>query len=702
MIKCNGFLTCLFTLSVLQVQAQRILVSPDSTKIPNVELSEIIISASRDNSKLKEMPTAVSSIRSAQIKNNQMRSLEDVSTFAPNFMMLDYGTKIMSPIYIRGVGSKKSSVAPSVGLYVDGIPFFDNSALSFDFYDISQVEVLRGPQGTLYGRNTIGGLINIRTLSPMTYQGTNLRFGVEGNGSLTSNVGHYGKQGNRLAYSIAGNFRRQTGYFENKHDGKAADRMSSYGVRNRLILQANDKLSIENIFSLEKSEQGGYPYAPYVDSIAALGDVNYNASSGYERFMFNEGLNFNYEKEKWLVTATLACQYIDDKQDLDQDFTPKDFYFVSQNQKQNLYSGEMTARSTKNKTYHWMVGAYGLQHRLSKDVTVNYYPPINAALKKDELFKDYAAVNSSAGVFHQSKVQFFKHLFVEAGLRFNYEKSRLEYFEQKKYEDAVSTSADTVFSPLKEVIFLPKIALSYKDENFTLYASYSTGYKPGGFNSTFEETHQIQYKKESSHNYELGFKADILQGIIYSDFTLFLTEIKGQQIARSLTSLTGTYLDNSGKSRNKGAEFSLNTAPVGGFEASVSYGYTLAKIIQYKKNETTDYGGNITPFIPNHTLNVTLAKTVETPHICFLDNVRFQLNLSQVGDIYWNIENEESQASYNTLNALISLKYKGAKLDVWGKNLMNTAYNAYLFKTSAWYGQKGLPQRFGATFSMNF
>ena len=702
MLNSRSLFTSFVLLLTLQLGAQNILVSLDSANMPDVELGEVVIAASRDNSKIKDIPGSITSIRSSQIENNQIQSLEDISTFAPNFMMLDYGTKIMSPVYIRGVGSRKSTVAPSVGLYVDGIPFFDNSALSFDFYDISQIEVLRGPQGTLYGRNTIGGLININTLSPMNYQGTNVNITAEQYGAKNASIGHYDKVGNHFAYSLAASYRHQDGYFENQYDSTMADEMESYGLRNRLIFEATDKFSIENIFSFESSSQEGYPYAIYVDSIQGIGDVNYNSKSGYDRFMINEGLNLNYEEEKWLATATLSYQHVDDRQQIDQDFKVKNYFFVDQEQNQNLYSGEAVIRSKENKTYNWILGGFGLQHQLNKDVSVNYYSPLNTVYKKDLLYKDYYQVNTSAGIFHQSKYKPIDNISIEAGLRLNYEKSSMDYLEEKTYTEVKTTLSDTTFSPLSDFVILPKIAISYQYDNSTIYASYSTGYKPGGFNSTFEEQDQIQFEKETSHNYEIGLKTDILSGLIYSDFTLFLSEIKGQQIARSLTSLTGTFLENSGESRNKGLEFSLSTSPINGFEASVNYGFTYAEIISYQKNDSTNYAGNITPYVPNHTLSISLAQTIETKNIQYLDNVRIQMSLQQVGDIYWNIENEEIQDAYNTINALVSLRYKGAKLDLWGKNLLDTQYNTIMFKTSSWFGQKGLPQRFGTTLSMKF
>ena len=93
------------------------------------------------------------------IANDEITSLADISSKVPNFFMMDYGSKLQSPVFIRGIGSRLGS--PSVGLYVDNVPYFEKTTFGFDFFDIDRIEVLRGPQGTLYGRNTMGGIINV-------------------------------------------------------------------------------------------------------------------------------------------------------------------------------------------------------------------------------------------------------------------------------------------------------------------------------------------------------------------------------------------------------------------------------------------------------------------------------------------------------------------------------------------------------------
>ncbi len=677
----------------LSAEAQNILVALDSANIPDVELGEVVIAASRDNTVIKEVPGAVTSIRTSCLENNQIQSLEDLTGFAPNFMMLDYGTKLISPVYIRGVGSKKSSVAPSVGLYVDGIPYFDNSALSFDFYDISQVEILRGPQGTLYGRNAIGGLVNITTLSPINYQGTRLRLTSATYNNYNATISHYKRIGDKFAFSLAGNYNYQGGYFTNQHKGKKADKSESFGFRNRLIYRLNNKITIENIAGVEQSKQFGYPYSSYTDS-TDLTDINYNEESGYERLMFNDGLNLKYDDKKIAGQLTISYHLIDDKQTIDQDFSPDTIYLVTQEQKQNMFTSEAVVHS-KNKTgYNWLIGAFNNMQLMDKLVRLD---------KTKSLYfyeKDYAQTNSSTGLFHQSKLNLYDKMTLTAGFRLNNESSQLDYNYYQSIAGNETVLMDTSFAALKEWAFLPKATIQYHFSHSTLYGSYTTGYKPGGFNVTFEENDQIQFGKEESDNFEFGLKTDILNGLIYSDIAFFYSKISGQHILRALS--RGSYIDNSGKSENKGFEFSLQTAPINGFESSVNYGYTEAIITDYQEDETTNYNGNISPYVPNHTLNIMVAQTLETKTINYLDNIKFQVNFQQIGDIYWNLENTQMSEAYNLVNAVVSFNYNDFKLDLWGKNLFDTQYKAYLFSAfSSWYGQAGPPQRFGATLSLN-
>ena len=135
----------------------------DTIRVLN--LDEFVITTSvKETNALKRMPTAVSILSPKMLQARQVESLSSLSGVVPNFFVPDYGSKVSTPIYIRGVGARSGS--QTVSLYVDNVPIFNPSAFDFEFQDIQRIEVLRGTQGTLYGRNAIGGIVNVYTLSP--------------------------------------------------------------------------------------------------------------------------------------------------------------------------------------------------------------------------------------------------------------------------------------------------------------------------------------------------------------------------------------------------------------------------------------------------------------------------------------------------------------------------------------------------------
>lgn len=136
----------------------------DSTYSTIRELQEVIVTAEKRELRPGNIPTALTVVSSRTIPGENNPDLRNISGIVPNFYMQEGGLKLSTPIYIRGIGTVSGT--PPVGLYVDGVPVFDKNAFVFDLYDIRQIEVLRGPQTTLYGRNSINGLININTFAP--------------------------------------------------------------------------------------------------------------------------------------------------------------------------------------------------------------------------------------------------------------------------------------------------------------------------------------------------------------------------------------------------------------------------------------------------------------------------------------------------------------------------------------------------------
>ena len=196
-----------------------------------------IISNPKWDSKLFEFPGSISYLNTGNLDEMNIRSVKDISTIVPNLFIPDYGSKLISSAYIRGIGSRINS--PAVGLYVNNIPYLDKSAFDFDFIDIASIEVLKGPQGTLYGRNTMAGLVNIKTLSPLEKQGSKIKlsfgnYNLWGVAATTSQ-----KLTDDFAFSINARYRQDDGYFKNEYTRKNSGSTRSGGGRVQLDWRVN-------------------------------------------------------------------------------------------------------------------------------------------------------------------------------------------------------------------------------------------------------------------------------------------------------------------------------------------------------------------------------------------------------------------------------------------------------------------------------
>ncbi|MHB9055865.1 MAG: TonB-dependent receptor [Paludibacteraceae bacterium] len=666
-------------------------------KADTVDLKEIVVQASRDNSKLKTIPNSVSVISAKQIETLGINSLTDVTSTVANLFMPDYGSKLTSPIYIRGIGSRIN--APSVGLYVDHVPYFEKAAFNFDFFDIDRIEVLRGPQGTQYGRNTMGGIVNILTKSPLNYQGSNLNLQVGNYGTYILNASNYGKLNDKFVYSIVLNYHHNDGFFTNSFLNEKVDKLDSYGIRNRMIWSISKPFSIENILSYENSKQGGYPYALYNDSTKKAKQIAYNQKSTYNRILLSDALLLNYNVKNFNLVSTTSYQYLSDIQSIDQDFTIDSLYFVIQQQKQTMVSQEITISSKNNTKYGWLFGLYGFMQQFDNKVYVNTYA------SQTFTSKIYDHTIYGGALFHQSTIKDFpiRNMGLTFGVRIDTESDLLGYKYDMKKNGVFKNINDTTYKVLNSLQILPKIALNYEVNSTNFYALLARGYKTGGFNSTFERPEDLTFGPEYSWNYEIGTKSSLFNRVLYAEVSLFYIDWKNQQIYQTVPSGRGSMLKNAGKSASKGLELGLSTSSIHGFNFSVNYGYTHAIFITNELNATVNYNGNYIPYIPKHTLAVQVKKTIEIKNTQLVDRIIMNAFYKGNGEIYWNDKNTQKQNFYGTLDARVSFIRKNIQIDFWGSNLTNTSFQAfYLESLGKEFVQMNKPLQAGIKLSLNF
>lgn len=658
-------------------------------------LDAVVVKSFKQEKDLRISPISATSVTGSIISKNNLTNIKNFSGFIPNIFMPDYGSKLTSPIYIRGIGSKINS--PSVGLYVDGIPYFEKSAFDFSFTEIDRLEVLRGPQGTLYGRNTMGGIINVYTKSPLKHQGTHISALAGSYGEQNYDLSYYKKCMENLGIALSGNFNHTNGYFMNRHTGEKADKVNAGNVRFRLEWNPTEQWSIGFSSVYDRSVQGGYPYA-ICDSITYYpGEVNYDAYSFYKRTLSTTGLTLGYQQEHFALNSQSAFQYSSDHQGIDQDFSPKSLYFARQDQQIKMFSEEFNIKSVSDSNYQWLFGTFGFYQHLDNTVILEY-------LSKDySTRKLYSTPTYGLAFYHQSTI---RNLFVEGlsltlGLRYDYERALNDYLY---YRDQQGTSklVDELDGKLKFSQLMPKASLQYTFESSGLiYATVSKGYKTGGFNTSFDDESDRTFDPENSWNYEIGAKHPFFDRRLKAEISLFWIDWRNQQISQTLASGKGSMLKNAGRSESKGVELSFRYNPMNGLILNANYGFTHATFSEFKDEiKKTDYSGKYLPMVPKHTLGLAATYTKFNP--CrFLDQVSVGVNCTGNGKIYWKEDNRFSQSFYALLNANVSVTKKMVTLGLWARNLTNTKYTSFFFQSMGNHlGQQGRPFSIGTKISI--
>ena len=668
-------------------------INPDSSANKNVPLDEIVVTDFKQN-KRNLTSTAVSTINVQQLHNQQIVNLKELTAVMPNFYMPDYGSYANTPVYIRGIGTKSKGSA--VGFYVDGIPHFESSAFNIDLSDIAAVNVFRGPQGTLYGRNTIAGIINVYTHNPLDYQRTRIKVGYGRYNDFIAQASNYAKISEKFGISTAASYHHNDGMFTNHFLNEKADKLNEGEGRIGFYWRPTTNWLLHLNSTLTYSEQNGYPYAPYDIVKDELLPISYNRNSTYRRLISSTGLNAQYENNHISFNSQTSYQFIKSHQGLDQDFTPQDVYFVDNSYHQNMLSQELTLKSNDKGRYQWIVGLFGMLLHSNQFAETSYF---TRDFSTPTTYK-----NPTAGyaIYHQSSYNIWRGMSATVGLRFDYEHAKTTYNQDKTtLSTGVTTHAKDFVSSANFRQFTPKFTLQYLTNKDNLYyISITRGYKPGGFNTIFKTDAERTYDPEYSWNYEVGTRLKFLNGRLTAEADLFYIDWRHMQTTYTVPGV-GNVIANAGHTDSKGFELSLAYHPIKSLQLNLNYGYTHARYLEYKKSAREDFSGNRLPMVPNHTLSLNGTYTIMPAG--WFDKIIFNIGLTGLGRIYWADDNIVRQNFYATLNAKVSLTKGIFTWEIWGKNLTATDYMAYGFKASQGnYAQRGKPLTFGTAVSVSF
>lgn len=366
----------------LPAMAETDAILADSSRVYDLD-EVVVVSQAKESYGLRLQPLSSSVFTQTEMESYNVHDLSQLSVFVPSFSMPQYGSRLTSSMYVRGIGSRINN--PAVSVYYDQIPLMSKAAFNNHFYMIDRVDILRGPQGTLYGQNSEGGVVRIYSKNPMNYQGTDIRLGI-GNGFYRNiEAAHHHRFSEKVAFSVAGFYSGMNGFINNQNFEEKNDKTNEAGGKLRLIFQPNRKLKLDWTADYQYVNQNGFGYGefgidtqpesmgtPVQTKFYDVQDPATTIMNGYKRNMLNTGLNVSYDTGKLLLTSTTSYQFLQDEMLMDQDYMTPDYLRLEQRQKMNALTQELVVRSHNQSRWQHTSGLFASYQWLHTDAPVYF------------------------------------------------------------------------------------------------------------------------------------------------------------------------------------------------------------------------------------------------------------------------------------------------------------------------------------------
>jgi iron complex outermembrane receptor protein len=611
-------------------------------------LEEVIVTAQKREQNLQDVPIAISVVSAADIEAAGFTTLSNITRAVPNLTYVEPTAPLFVEYTLRGFSTtgNNAGVDPGVGVYVDGVYLGRGVAFDGVLMDIERIEVLKGPQGTLFGKNTAIGAISIITRKPQPEfdASVQLQYGnfdlfqaqAYLNGSLVENT---------LFAKLSVNYLKRDGYLNNTTGGSLND-ADTLGARAQFLWTAS--ADFESLFTIEASRDRGVAnYTPVTDGEPITDDdFTYDISipqetiGTTERDLFAASLQMDYGMDNYDFVSISSYRSVDSFFETDQDYTELDALVVSRREDQNQFSQEFRIVSTGDGPLSWIAGFYYFDQDVDSASIANIGPDflfaalgiplVGSGLCPDvlgdigppfgvlpcSLYVDVQAdiKSKSYAGFASITYEFTDSWSFTGGLRYTKEKKELDY----------SQSSD---EPLLAFVFgfplIPPFNDSFSDsepsgdasliylinEDVSTYAKYSHGFKAGGYNATLSSSvSRIRFDPEFVDSYELGLKSSPFDKRLRLNFAAFYMDFDDKQEQQFVPG-AGFVQTNAGKATSKGFEIDATALLAEGWDMAGSLGYANAKYKDFLTGEVDengvpiDFAGNDLVGAPKWTAN---------------------------------------------------------------------------------------------------
>ncbi len=660
-IICGLMTACLFVNSAGAEDTGAIAVD-DGTEV--ITLEPITVTAQKQEEDVQEVPISISVFNDQAIEDSRIQSVLDLADFVPNLFIFQNAVSGANTPSMRGMHAEPHTLSVSTGLYVDGVPILSLAGYEDSVLDIERIEVLRGPQGTLYGKNAEAGVINIITRQPDNeFRG---KVSAEGGKYLSTETGDglggafsFNLSGplleDRLFAGFSGKYYQQEGFIENVATGDTANDKEHWYGRGHLRWTPMDRLDISFIFSYLEYNNDGPNFGITESGAAMFGmspDGYRQVSSNIDQYnksaVNSQALKILYDfNETLTLTSVTSRRVYEDERWADLDFSPMTLFHSAPDQRFEKISQELRLNYAKGRL-KWLAGLF--YDKDDDDVLVEIvsdYPSMASTTDSKYTGESYA-------MFTNLTYPLLPDLNVVAGLR--YEKQDREMKDNVTGEYGKNSWESVT----------PKLALEYFfTPSIMSYTGVTKGFRSGGFNVLDVDPKYISYDQEELWSYEIGAKSAFMDNRLIVNGAIYYMDIKDMQVDEA--TLMGIYTTNAAEASGYGFELDVTAQLRKGLSLMAGFGYNHIEFDSFQ-DALGDYKGNSPSYAPEYTFNIGTQYRHGSGFYARADLIGY-------GEMYLDHANEYSRDAYQIFNAKIG--YEAERFDVYlyGKNIFDEEYD---------------------------
>jgi iron complex outermembrane receptor protein len=676
-----------------------------------ITLPTVTVTAQKEPADVRTLPASVTGLSATSLEHAGITIVSDGAIYAPNTYFSDFTARKLTNARFRGIGASPAN--PAITTFIDGVPQLNSNSASIDFMDVSQLEFVRGPQSALFGRNTLGGLVNVMTARPSLTGWTGglaVPFGSEGQREVRARVS--GPLGSRLAVGLALGYGEREGFTRNPLTGNDLDYRSAWSGKGQILWTPAANWETRVIVTGERARDGDYA----LNDLALLRQNPFEAARDFEgrtdRDVFATTILTRREGRRFAFSTTTGFVRWKTQDLTDLDYTPaplitrdnteKDFQFT---QEVRLASAAAApVRFSDSMSLKWQSGVFFFTQAYEQDaintfaaflITPAVGTPISQHTPQGTLD------DLGVGLYGQGTVTLNDRFDVTLGARVDHEKKEaaLSTFFDPQIAPPTRVDGDESFSSVS-----PQVALAYRlQPNQMLYATAARGFKAGGFNPSSPAGSEA-YGEEQTWNLEGGLKSSWAAGRVSASAALF--SIAWDDLQLNLPNLGSPgqfFIANVGAASSRGVELELSARPHQAVDIFGAVGYTRARFGDDSVSSGASVAGNRIPNTPEYTTTVGAQLT----HSIGAATLYGRGEMVFYGAFEYDDANTQRQDAYSLANFRAGVRGRFLFAETWIRNAFDTRYIPVAFAygpfaPSGFVGESGRPRTFGISGGVSF